>query len=134
MPAKDVTVSGTFAINKYTLTFIVGGNIYENRTLEYGSTIIVPEMPELTGYTFTWGEVPATMPAQNVTIVGEYPETMPAHDITIEGTYTTGINLVQDNQGNQHIEIYTVGGKKVNKMQRGVNIIRRGSKAVKVAR
>ena len=119
MPAKDVTVSGTFAINKYTLTFIVGGNIYENRTLEYGSTIIVPEMPELTGYTFTWGEVPATMPA---------------HDITIEGTYTVGINLVQDNQGNQHIEIYTVGGKKVNKMQRGVNIIRRGSKAVKVAR
>ena len=179
MPAKDVTVSGTFAINKYTLTFIVGGNIYENRTLEYGSTIIVPEMPELTGYTFTWGEVPATMPAQNVTIVGEYqpnlynvtylingqffaifkvaygstitppeaperagstftwgdyPETMPAHDITIEGTYTVGINLVQDNQGNQHIEIYTVGGKKVNKIQRGVNIIRRGSKAVKVAR
>jgi hypothetical protein len=182
MPAKDVTVSGTFAINKYTLTFIVGGNIYENRTLEYGSTIIVPEMPELTGYTFTWGEVPATMPAQNVTIVGEYqpnlynvtylingqffaifklaygstitppeaperagstftwgdyPETMPAHDITIEGTYTVGINLVQDNQdnqGNQHIEIYTVGGKKVNKMQRGVNIIRRGSKAVKVVR
>ena len=119
MPAKDVTVTGTFTINKYTLTFIVGGNVYETRTLEYGSTIIVPEMPELTGYTFTWGE---------------YPETMPAHDITIEGNYTVGINLVQVDQGNQHIEIYTVDGQRVNRMQRGVNIIRRGSKAVKVVR
>ena len=179
MPAHDVTVTGTFTINKYTLTFMVGENVYETRTLEYGSTIIVPEMPELTGYTFTWGEVPATMPAQDVTIVGEYqpnlynvtylidgqffavfkvaygstitppeaperagstftwgeyPETMPAHDIIIEGTYTLGINLVQGNQGDQYTEIYTVDGKKADRMQRGVNIIRRGSKVVKVAR
>ena len=179
MPAKDVTVTGTFTINKYKLTFMVGENVYETRTLEYGSTIIVPEMPELTGYTFSWGEVPATMPARDLTIVGEYqpnlynvtylidgqfftihkvaygstitppeaperagstftwgeyPKTMPAHDITIEGTYTVGINLVQGNQDNQNTEIYTVGGKKVNKMQKGVNIIRRGNKVVKVAR
>lgn len=119
MPDHDVTVTGSFTINQYILTFIVGGNVYETRTLEYGSTIIVPEMPELTGYTFTWGE---------------YPETMPAHDITIEGNYTVGINLVQVDQDNQYIDIYTIDGQKVNRMQRGVNIIRWGSKAVKVVR
>ncbi len=176
MPDHDVTITGSFTINHYTVTFKVGENVYETRTLDYGSAIIVPEMPELTGYTFTWVEVPATMPAKDVTIIGEYqpnlynitylidgqfyaifkvpygstitppevperegstfawgeyPETMPAYDITIEGTYTDGIELVQ---GAQNVEIYTLDGKKVSRMQKGVNIIRRGSKVMKVKR
>ena len=177
MPAHDVTVTGSFTINHYTLTLMVGDNVYETKTLDYGSAIVVPEMPELTGYTFTWGEVPATMPAQDVTIIGEYqpnlynvtylidgqfyaiykvaygstitppevpehagstftwgeyPEKMPAHDIIIEGTYTDGIDLVQ--RTHEGTEFYTLDGKKVNRLQRGVNIIRRGSKVMKVKR
>ena len=87
MPAKDVTVTGTFTINKYKLTFMVGENVYETRTLEYGSTIIVPEMPELTGYTFGWGEVPATMPARDLTIVGEYQPNLYNVTYLIDGQF-----------------------------------------------
>lgn len=57
------------------------------------------------------------------------------HDepIHIEWEPTTGVqDVVQGTQG--ATEIYTLDGKKASRLQRGVNIVRRGSKVVKVAR
>ena len=74
MPASDVTVSGTFTINTYRVTFKIGDEVIYSESLEYGSTIVVPEAPEKEGYTFDgWGEV---------------AETVPAHDVTYEGSYS----------------------------------------------
>ena len=73
MPANDVTVSGTFTINKYRVTFKIGDEVIYSEALEYGSTIVVPEAPEREGYTFDgWGEVAKTVPARDVTYEGSY--------------------------------------------------------------
>ena len=73
MPANDVTVSGTFTINKYLVTFKIGDEVIYSEALEYGSTIVVPEAPEREGYTFDgWGEVAKTVPARDVTYEGSY--------------------------------------------------------------
>ena len=71
MPAKDVTITGTFSINQYTITFDTdGGTEVSPITQNYNTTIIKPSNPMKEGYTFTgWDkEIPSTMPAENVTI------------------------------------------------------------------
>ena len=74
MPAENVTISGTFIINKYLVTFTIEGEVIASDSLEYGTTIVAPEAPEKEGHTFNgWGEV---------------DETVPAHDMTYEGGYT----------------------------------------------
>ena len=73
MPAHDVVVSGTFAINSYRAVFIIGEDVIETRIIVYGQPVTTPEAPEKEGHTFAgWEDV---------------PETMPAHDIEIHGTY-----------------------------------------------
>ena len=80
MPANDVTISGTFTINKYLVTFQIGEEVVAVDSLEYGATIAVPEAPEKEGYTFDgWGEV---------------ADIVPAYDVTYEGTYTVNVYKV----------------------------------------
>jgi uncharacterized repeat protein (TIGR02543 family) len=73
MPAKDVTVTGSFTINSYTLTYQVDGTEYKKLTVEYGATITPEAEPTKEGYTFSgWSEIPATMPAKDVTVTGSF--------------------------------------------------------------
>ena len=135
MPAHDVTIEGTFAVNSYTLTYLVDGEVYKTYTLAYGTAITPEPAPEKEGYTFSsWSEIPATMPAHDVTVTGsfavnsytltylvdgetyktetlaygtaitpepaptkeghtfsgwsEIPATMPAHDVTVTGSFS----------------------------------------------
>ena len=108
MPAKDVTVTGTFTVNKYKLTYVIDGEVYQTVEVEYGSTITPPNPGDREGYDFAWGD---------------YPSTMPAEDITINGTYTaTDIKAVLADKSD--VKIFTVSGKPLNKPQKGVNILR----------
>jgi uncharacterized repeat protein (TIGR02543 family) len=73
MPAHDVTLNGTFTVNKYLVTFTVDGAVIASDSLEYGTAITVPTMPEREGYTFSgWSEVAETVPAHNVTYDASY--------------------------------------------------------------
>ena len=73
MPASNVTVTGSFSINTYVVTFMVDGVVVSSKTLEYGAAITVPTMPEHEGYTFSgWNEVDATVPAGDVTYHATY--------------------------------------------------------------
>ncbi len=73
MPAHDVTVTGTFTINSYTLTYEVDGQVYKTYTVEYDAAIIPEPEPIKEGYTFSgWSEIPETMPAHNVTVTGTF--------------------------------------------------------------
>ena len=73
MPAHDVTVSGSFTINKYTLTYKVDGLIHKTSNVEYETAITPEAEPIKEGYTFSgWSEVPATMPAKEVVITGSF--------------------------------------------------------------
>ena len=73
MPAEDVTVTGSFTINQYLLTYILDGVEYKSYEIGY-NTILTPEpAPVKKGMTFSgWGEVPETMPAHDVTLTGTY--------------------------------------------------------------
>ena len=73
MPAGDVTVNGTFTINTYTLAYLVDGESYSSQTYEYGAAVVAIAEPTREGYTFGgWVDVPATMPASNVTVEGTF--------------------------------------------------------------
>ena len=73
MPAEDIIVTGTFTINTYKITYIVDGEIYATDSVAYGTKIIAIEEPNKEGHTFNgWSEIPETMPANDITIVGAF--------------------------------------------------------------
>ena len=77
MPAEDITISGTFMVNKYLVTFKIGDEVIASDSLEYGADIVAPVAPEKEGYTFNgWGEV---------------VEVVPAHDVTYESSYIVNV-------------------------------------------
>ena len=90
MPGKDITVTGTYTVNKYTVTFKIDGKVIYSESLPYGSKITVPDAPAKEGYTFNgWGAVAATVPAKDVTYsssytVNKYVLTFIADGITIK--------------------------------------------------
>ena len=114
MPANDVTVSGTFTINKYTITFIIDGEVFKSMEVEYNSAITPPDAPAQEGYDFAWADVPETMPARN---------------ITIYGAYTTGINALTNEEDER--QVFTPDGKRVETPKKGLNIIRMNDGTVK---
>ena len=159
MPANDVTISGTFAINKYLVTFKIDDTVIASDSLEYGASIVAPGAPEKEGHTFNgWGEVAETVPAHDVTYEGSYsinsytltyvvdgevvltlpilyggsipslkvpvkegytfsgwgeiPETMPAEDVTIEGSFTrlASISLTINQADNGYVKQHLTEG------------------------
>ena len=73
MPTHDVTVTGSFSINSYTLTYKVDGEIYKTSTVVYGTALTPEAEPTREGYTFSgWDNVPATMPAHDVVVEGAF--------------------------------------------------------------
>lgn len=59
--------------NTYRIAFVVDGNLMSEYSLLWGSEVTVPEIPTKEGYTFSgWSEIPATMPAEDVTVTGSY--------------------------------------------------------------
>ena len=73
MPAKDVTVTGAFTVNKYKLTYIIDGEEYKSYEIEYGSSISPEASPTKDGYTFSgWSDIPETMPAKDVAVTGSF--------------------------------------------------------------
>lgn len=175
MPDGDVTASGTFTINQYTLTFMADDEVISEQLLDYGTAIHVPNPPQKTGHTFiTWGDVADTMPAGDVTYTAQYevnqyrliylidgeeyktvmvdydseiipeddpedddyfyawedmPERMPDHDVMVNA-YVTGIaiggRIVNGDSASAEgkYEIYSLDGKRLADLQKGVNIIR----------
>ena len=73
MPAHNVTVTGTFTINKYKLIYAVDGEEYKSYELKYGASITPETVLAKEGYTFSgWSEIPETMPAHDVTVTGAF--------------------------------------------------------------
>ena len=114
MPASDVTITGTFTINKYKITYMVDGVLLMTEEVTYGSTITPPNSPK-EGYEITWNS---------------YPSTMPADDITISGSYiATDINGLYAEEPDK--QVYTPDGKRIQSPKKGMNIIRMSDGTVK---
>ena len=86
MPAHDVTVTGLFTINKYKLTYMVDGEEYKSFDVKYGATITPEAEPTKEGYIFSgWSEIPKTMPAHDVLVIGSF--TQSKSSVEIDGIY-----------------------------------------------
>ena len=75
MPAKNVTFTAQWTVNKYTVTFVQNnGSADIVYTLDFGSAITAPADPVKTGHTFTgWTPaVAATVPAGNLSYEATY--------------------------------------------------------------
>ena len=108
MPAHDVMVTGKFTVNKYVLIYLLDGKEYKTLEVDYGSTIVPEAEPApKEGYTFSGWE--------------GLPETMPAHDVIVYADFETGITDVMALQGVRCI--YSPNGKRISKLQKGVNIV-----------
>ena len=78
MPAHDVTIEGTFAINRYTVTYKVDTEVLGTDVYDFNSDVVIRDVPTKEGYTFSGWKI-GTADAENFK--------MPAHDVIIEGTF-----------------------------------------------
>ena len=116
MPDHDITIAGTFSINKYKLVYQVDGTDYKSIDVEYGATITPEAEPTKEGYTFSgWSEIPETMPAHDVTVTGTF-----TINSGIGGVYTyfdfvnTGSEIhINGLQPYEVVTIYSVSGSKI---------------------
>ena len=85
--------TATWQVNQYTITFDSnGGSAVDAITQDYGTAITSPDEPTRTGYDFDgWSPaVPATMPAENMTVVAQW--TKATYTVTITGGGVTADN------------------------------------------
>ena len=83
MPAESFTLYAKWNVNSYTISFEEnGGSTVNNITQNYGTSLVMPSNPTLTGYEFKgWYldkefteayEFPSTMPAGNITLYAKW--------------------------------------------------------------
>ena len=75
MPKNNVTVTGSWSINQYTITFKSDTNVvYTTIKQDYNTTFDMPkEEPVKTGYTFKgWSDTLTTIPAKDTTITAKW--------------------------------------------------------------
>jgi hypothetical protein len=73
MPARDIVINGTFTINKYQISYVVGGETIHTDSITYNERITPIDSPEQEGFNFSgWIGVPGIMPAYDVTVGGEF--------------------------------------------------------------
>lgn len=113
MPAEDVAVNAVFTVNKYTVYYYLGDELYATQEVAYGAAITPPEVENSDEYQFLgWQYVPATMPA---------------HDINIYGAMkATSIAAVRLDGSSSQREVYTLSGIRLSSsgpLPRGVYIV-----------
>jgi len=86
MPANDVTINAQFAVKSYKVTYLVDGGLYTDAMWEYGATIVPPADPAKEGNTFDgWDALPATMPANDVTVNAQFTVNTYNADFYVDG-------------------------------------------------
>ena len=104
MPANDITLTATWKINKYTITFVTGGGTpIDPINLVFGSVVTEPADPTREGYTFSnWNPaVPAKIPAENVTITAVW--NVNPYTITFDSAGGSSVTSITQNYGTEII-------------------------------
>ena len=86
MPAYDVTLTAVYEGKRFLLSFVVDGDTLMSDSVPYNDPVVVPEEPVKEGHTFSgWGEVPETMPANDLTVTGTFTPNKYALIFMVEG-------------------------------------------------
>ena len=73
VPAHDATYTAEYKVNSYKLTYEVDGVTYHSEEIAFGTAITPLPAPQNEGKTFSgWSEIPATMPAHDVKVIGSF--------------------------------------------------------------
>ncbi|MBR3439776.1 MAG: Ig-like domain repeat protein, partial [Clostridia bacterium] len=68
-----VEVNVTYTANTYTAFWVIDGEEFTQTQSTFGQPVTQPRTPSKEGYTFKWvDKIPATMPAENITINGTF--------------------------------------------------------------
>lgn len=114
MPSKDITVNGIYDVNTYTVTYMVDGEFFAADNVAYGSKITPREEPVKEGYTFSgWSEIPATMPAEDITVWGVFTK----DEVTC---------IIENTNDKKEVIVYNLNGEQIytkKKLPKGVYII-----------
>ena len=114
MPAEDLTLEGSYAINSYKLTFMIDDEVIEEKEVEFGAEIVAPEAPVKEGYIFDgWVDLPETMPAQDLVIMG-----------TMSEDPTSSVNIIGVN-GDENVIVYTLNGRLLYNNVKAADVARR---------
>lgn len=110
-PTQDLNINVSFVKDTFKLTYLIGDEIYKEVEYEFESAITPEPIPAGDYKYFEW--------------IG-LPETMPAHDVVVTASYETGILEILM-QAKNNLRIFTPDGKRVNSLQKGLNIIVSGN-------
>ncbi len=112
MPDNDVTVTGSFIVNKYAVIYMVDGEEYRRDSVEYGATITLAENPTKESHDFSgWSGYPEDL-------------TMPAGDVIITGGFQFN-GLAGVAAPTTSDEYFDLTGKPLAQPQRGINLVRK---------
>ncbi|MDE6511219.1 MAG: InlB B-repeat-containing protein, partial [Muribaculaceae bacterium] len=86
MPNEDVVIEGEYKINTYKIVYTVENEAYGTQEYEYGAKIEALAEPTQEGHSFSgWGDVPATMPAHDLSFGGTFAENFYRVTFRIDG-------------------------------------------------
>ena len=87
MQKGDLVVTAEFAVNKYTITYILNDEVYGKQIVTYGQPIVPMEVKTADNEQFLgWEALPETMPASNLFIHGKTVITG-IEELTTSGKY-----------------------------------------------
>jgi uncharacterized repeat protein (TIGR02543 family) len=100
MPAENTTLTASWTINQYTITFDSdGGTAVSAITQDYNTSVTAPENPTKEGHTFSgWDQViPTVIPAESITIKAVW--TVNQYTITFDSNGGSAVSAITQDYG-----------------------------------
>ncbi len=72
---SDTEINAVYTINKYTITFMDGNDVYKTLTYKHGETVTMPEVPTKNGYIVKW-ETTIDKASGDATVKAVYTESL----------------------------------------------------------
>lgn len=91
MPAENLVIHGSYELNTHTVTYMIGGELFWNTRVSFGTPIPTPKAPDRPGESFAGWDLPdLLMPDHDLTVSGSYSPDLCTADIYVDGLlYTT---------------------------------------------